>query len=222
MPPEFPGLKCGARLRIQNSKWIIIDIHRTARGRGLRKPVRARIPIPKDKRELERGKIPIHIHVEAEITKGKYGDYDTFLGKEAVDLLVAYLDSRRRGTPRLYIPPEKIHDDSPLIRTMREAQPKPLSETGLYHIVRRALQKAGKTEKVGRRYKLTLHSIRKFFRTQLAALGVDRNYIEYMMGHSVSTYHDIQMKGVEFLRNVYTASGLSIRPKSGALTKSGT
>jgi len=38
------------------------------------------------------------------------------------------------------------------------------------------------------------------------------------MGHKVSTYHDIQMKGPEFLRNVYAASGLSIRPKT-ALSK---
>ncbi|MDI6848133.1 MAG: hypothetical protein QMD23_08475, partial [Candidatus Bathyarchaeia archaeon] len=35
-----------------------------------------------------------------------------------------------------------------------------------------------------------------------------------MMGHTLSTYHDIQMKGIEFLRNIYAASGLSIRPKT--------
>jgi len=35
-----------------------------------------------------------------------------------------------------------------------------------------------------------------------------------MMGHKVSTYHDIEMKGIEFLRNVYAASGLSIKPKT--------
>jgi hypothetical protein len=34
------------------------------------------------------------------------------------------------------------------------------------------------------------------------------------MGHRVSTYHDIKMKGVEFLRNLYAAAGLSIRPKT--------
>ena len=39
-------------------------------------------------------------------------------------------------------------------------------------------------------------------------------YIEYMMGHKMSTYHDIQMKGTDFLRNVYSASGLSIKPKT--------
>jgi len=34
----------------------------------------------------------------------------------------------------------------------------------------------------------------------------------------VDTYHDIQSKGVEFLRNIYTAAGLAIKP-SGSHTK---
>ena len=41
-------------------------------------------------------------------------------------------------------------------------------------------------------------------------------YIDYMMGHKLSTYHDIQMKGVEFLRNIYAVSGFCIRPKPKA------
>jgi hypothetical protein len=48
----------------------------------------------------------------------------------------------------------------------------------------------------------------------MASLGVDRDYIEYMMGHTISTYHDIKMKGIEYLRGIYLASGLSIRPKT--------
>jgi hypothetical protein len=35
-----------------------------------------------------------------------------------------------------------------------------------------------------------------------------------MMGHTVDTYNDIQMKGIEFLRNIYANSGLSIGPKT--------
>jgi len=46
------------------------------------------------------------------------------------------------------------------------------------------------------------------------ALGVQPDYIDYMMGHTIDTYHDIQSKGVEFLRNIYTSAGLSIRPQS--------
>ena len=32
------------------------------------------------RKDLEAGIVPIHIHVEKEITKGKYQDYDTFIG----------------------------------------------------------------------------------------------------------------------------------------------
>jgi hypothetical protein len=34
------------------------------------------------------------------------------------------------------------------------------------------------------------------------------------MGHTVDVYHDIQSKGVEFLRNIYAAAGLSIAPRT--------
>jgi len=40
--------------------------------------------------DLERGIVPLHVHVEAEITKGKYADYNTFLGAEAVEYLRLY------------------------------------------------------------------------------------------------------------------------------------
>jgi len=39
--------------------------------------------------DLEKGVVPLHVYVEAAITKGKYHNYDTFLGKEAVDYLEA-------------------------------------------------------------------------------------------------------------------------------------
>ena len=48
----------------------------------------------------------------------------------------------------------------------------------------------------------------------MLSLGVQPDYVDYMMGHTLDTYHDIQMKGIEFLRNIYAASGLSIRPKT--------
>jgi len=51
----------------------------------------------------------VHVHVEAEITKGKYGDYDTFLGHEAVDYIRAYLDMRRRGSPTGAHPTRRDH-----------------------------------------------------------------------------------------------------------------
>jgi len=63
-------------------------------------------------------------------------------------------------------------------------------------------------------YELRLHSLRKYFKTQLSALGVQSDYVDYMMGHTVSVYNDIQSLGVEKLRNVYAAAGFSIKPKT--------
>jgi integrase len=167
------------------------------------------------RQDLERGIIPVHIHVDAAITKGKYHDYDTFIGREAVEYLKAYLEARRNcGLPNK-IPPEKIHDESPLIRDEHSKAVKPLTPSQVYNILHGLMAQAGLLgSKVGRRYAIRPHSIRKFFRTQMAALGVQTDYIEYMMGHAISTYHDIQMKGIEFLRGVYAASGLCIKPKT--------
>lgn len=63
-------------------------------------------------------------------------------------------------------------------------------------------------------YDLRVHSLRKYFKTQLLSLGVQPDYIDYMMGHTVDTYHDIQSLGIEKLRNAYAASGLAIKQKT--------
>lgn len=66
--------------------------------------------------DLERNATPVHIHVEAEVTKGGYHDYDTFIGYEAAQFLSAYLEARKKGGLTNKIPPENLTDDSPLLR----------------------------------------------------------------------------------------------------------
>ena len=63
-------------------------------------------------------------------------------------------------------------------------------------------------------YDLRTHSLRKFFKTQLLALGVQPDYVDYLMGHAVDNYHDIQSIGIDALRNVYVSTGLAIRTKT--------
>jgi len=166
--------------------------------------------------DLEKGIVPLHIHVEAEITKGKYGDYDTFISSEAVEYLKLYLEERRKGKLYGLKRPEQIHDDSPLFRNQQISQVMPLTPGGVHKIIHDLLLKAGLVKKTAEpRYELRPHSIRKFFRTQLAALGVNTDYINYMMGHKLDTYHDVKMLGIEKLRQIYARSGLSIKPKAG-------
>jgi integrase len=169
------------------------------------------------KKDLEAGLVPVHVHVEAEITKGKYHDYDTFIGQEAVEYLKAYLETRRKGT--WYMPQEEIWDSSPLIRDQHSKEVNPVTPACIHRLINKLYAKAGLIDltKGKKRYRLRAHSIRKYFRTQLGSLGtMPTDYIEYMMGHTISTYNDIRMKGIEFLRGKYATAGLCIRQKEKA------
>jgi len=182
---------------------------------GFREETLAKLQYRHVKEDLERNLVPIHVHVEAEITKGKYHDYDTFLGAEAAQYLKLYLQLRRQGSPDGRCPPETLTDKSPLIRNERSHTPRPIGSKQIRKIVHQLYVKAGLLKASrGRMYELRVHSLRKYFKTQMLALGVQPDYVDYMMGHTISTYHDIQMKGVDYLRNIYAASGLSIKPKT--------
>jgi len=164
------------------------------------------------KRDLENGVMPIHVHVEAAITKGKRHGYDTFLNREATEYLKTYLAARRDGT--LGRPPECINDESPLISDCLETRP--LRVKTIRDIVNELYVKAGVlTRSPGvKRYDLNVRSLRKFFFTQMMSTGTERDYVEYMMGHSLSAYHDVKMKGVDFLRGIYLKSGMSMQPRT--------
>ncbi len=60
------------------------------------------------------------------------------------------------------------------------------------------------------RYDLRVHSLRKFYKTEMKNLRVDNDYIDYFMGHTIDTYHDIQSKGIEHLRGIYAQANLAI------------
>lgn len=180
---------------------------------GIRESTLCKLEYRHIKEDYEKGIIPIHVHVEVTITKGQYGDYDTFIGKEAAEYLKLYLEERRQGNPRCNIPPETITDSSPLISMVGKA--KPLTPRTVGALIHYLYAKAGLISlNNSRRYQYRGHSIRKFFKTQLAALGVQSDYVEYMMGHKISIYHDIQSRGIEFLRNIYAASSFAIKPKT--------
>jgi hypothetical protein len=180
---------------------------------GFREATFSKLKYRHVKIDLEANRVPIHIHVEAEITKGKYHDYDTFLGPEAVQYLKNYLRLRRKGTKKL--PPEEITPESPLIRDQRQGTPKDIGTKQIRKIVHSLYGEADLLkEPVGRLYDIRVHSLRKYFKTQLLALGVQGEYVEYMMGHTIDTYNDIQSLGIEKLRSIYQAANLSIKTKT--------
>jgi site-specific recombinase XerD len=167
------------------------------------------------KEDLEAGTIPIHIHVEAEITKGKYHDYDTFLNAEASQLLKLYIQERRKGSR--YTPPEEITDNAPLIRSIHYSHKiEPISEKQLRQIVHTLAVETGAAKKLADSwmYSVRCHSLRKFYKSQMLSAKIEPEIVEYMMGHTISTYADVQSLGIEALRNMYAAANLQIRPKT--------
>lgn len=167
------------------------------------------------KEDLEANRNIIHVHVEAEITKGKYHDYDTFINSEASNLLKMYIADRRRGSR--YTPPEEITDDSPLIRSDHIAHKAVgISEKTLRKIFHTIAVEADVSRKLpdSWMYSVRTHSLRKYFRTQMSASKIDSEIIKYFMGKTIDTYEDVQSLGIETLRNLYTSAGLAIRPKT--------
>jgi len=159
------------------------------------------------KEDLEAGRVPVHIHVEADLTKGKYCDYDTFINEEAAHYLKLYLNSL----------PKPINDEDPLFRKKKDPS-KPASYRGVYNTLCRVFERAGLGKRRGKGNRkmreIRVHSLRKFFRTQLGAKVKD-DHVEYMMGHKLSTYNDVERLGVDYLRAEYAKAGLRIFPKQG-------
>jgi site-specific recombinase XerD len=167
------------------------------------------------KHDFERGMTPIHVHVDVEITKGKYADYDTFLGGEATEFLGHYLDDRRKGSPDTRRPPENLTDSSPLIRDRTSHIPRGISAKQVRTRVHNLYVRSGLVkERKGRMYDVRVHSLRKYFKTQLVAAGVPESHADYMMGHVTDTYNNVQQLGVEKLRQIYANAALTIRPKT--------
>ena len=182
---------------------------------GFREDTLSKLQYRHVKKDIEKSITPIHVHVDIEITKGKYADYDTFLRSEAAEYLQLYLSERRKGSPDGRMPPEELTDTSPLIRDQTSRSPKPITPKQIRKIVHYLYMRAGLIQQPnGRMYEIRTHTLRKFFKTQLVALGVPESHADYMMGHVTDTYNDVQSLGVEKLRQVYESAGLSIRPKT--------
>ena len=105
------------------------------------------------------------IHIKTVRTKEAI-EYDTFIGKNAVECLKAYLDTRKRKGCL-------IKDDSPLLATLSNKRMTP--ET-LTEIFQRLSRKAG--------FKTSPHRFRKYFESHLG-LTVPTILIRFWMGHSL-------------------------------------
>jgi len=133
------------------------------------------------RREFEAGKEFIHIRMLR--GKGKIA-YDTFIGRNAVEALRAYLNFRRnRG--------EKITDDSPLIASRGG---KPLTPKGISTLFLRLTKKSG--------IETSAHRLRKTFESYLG-LSAPSILVKYWMGHSLGVEKSYFLPPIEKQREEY-------------------
>lgn len=113
----------------------------------------------------------------------------TFITRETRDMIMKYLDERRKRG-------HEITAQSPLIANNLEGF---VSLQRVYYIFRKIFDRVGLTDPIGKdakgntRHKYHIHLFRKFFRTTLRNVGIERIYVEIMMGHDVRSTFGVEM-----------------------------
>ena len=179
---------------------------------GFREGTFAKLKYRHVKEDFEANRVPIRVHVEAEITKGKYHEYDTFLNGEACELLKLYIRERQLGDR--YTPPEILADEAPLIRGKHIGyKVVGISEKQIRKVVHDLYLKAGVTQKIQGSWMFTVrtHSLRKYFRTQMSTSKISDEIVKYFMGKTIDTYEHVQSLGIDKLRELYIAADLRFR-----------
>jgi integrase len=133
--------------------------------------------------EFEAGKEFMHLRV---VRQKEAIEYDTFLGKNAVQQLKAYLKLREQRR-------EKLTKGSPLFTTER-AYGKPITPENLSVIFDRISKQTGITS--------SPHRLRKFFETHMG-LTAPSMLVKYWMGHSLGVEKSYFIPPVEKQREKY-------------------
>ena len=163
---------------------------------------------------LEKGEVPLRIHISSMEAKGRVRSFDTFIGQESVELLKAYFEARRTGTR--YIEGEVLVDESPLIRNDHSRNALGVERKSIYKDIRNALLRSGLVKRGEKRSKLRPHSLRKFFKTMMESAGVSRSYTEFMLGHELPGQDSSYFKpSPEQVKEAYLKGMpyLSLRPR---------
>jgi len=154
--------------------------------------------------DFSKGIVPCCVKVSAEIAKGQFGAYFTFIGEESVKHLKTYFKTRSILGPEDYIFTNQGTDNqlnSKSATTLFSKTLLKLKESGVLTV---ASRDPGKPKEV------RLYNLRKWFRNQAGKMGAE--YVNFMMGHRAnykaqhipaSDAHYFSREQVEFHRSLY-------------------
>ncbi|MGC9200558.1 MAG: tyrosine-type recombinase/integrase [Candidatus Aenigmatarchaeota archaeon] len=115
----------------------------------------------------------------------------TFISKEAKKFLEEYLNQRKNLG-------ENLNEESPVIATENG---KKMSYQNLQYLLEKVFKKYSK--KVGKRYSLHAHSLRKWFKTQLISAGVPAPIVDRLTGHQRYLAQEYELYTEDQLREWY-------------------
>jgi len=115
----------------------------------------------------------------------------TFISKEAKKFLEEYLNQRKSLG-------EELNENSPIIA--RE-DGKPMSYQNIQYLLEGVFRKYSK--KVGKRYTLHAHCLRKWFKTQLISAGVPAPIVDRLTGHTRYLAQEYELYTEEQLKEWY-------------------
>jgi len=169
---------------------------------GLRPDTICRLKYEHIKEDFINNHVPCKIEVPQEITKGKYRDYFTFIGEEAVKYLRSYLNTRPHMTDEDYLFLKQ--------GTKQKTSPKSLSNQFARTVQK--LQRKGLIEVKQKQKKkprnVRLYSLRKWFRKHANQAGFE--YAQFWMGHIVKTGQEEHYRptDVEHHRKLYAEKAM--------------
>lgn len=146
--------------------------------------------------------IPYLIKVQAETAKDRQYR-EVFISKEAGEYLVRFLKGRKEG---YVFHGFKLKDGQSFVGAKGGEYiidyQRPLSISTVDELLRTAFKKAGLTKKMDTRYEIHIHTLRKFFYSQMVGKIADR-YVHALMGHSMYLGEYLSLSS-EKKREIYT------------------
>ena len=185
---------------------------------GLRPNTISNLKIADVERLLETNTpIPAEIRVRRENTKGKFMEYFSFIGVEAISYVKDYLKTRAQTSEADYLFTKFGHEDNPLSSAVMSH----LFSKSVFELRKRGIVKFETSEKkihittrddrtrdIVSRSELRLYCLRKYFRKYAGMAGPD--YVNFWMGHTSALGVDLHYfsRDVEHHRQIYAEKAM--------------